>query len=336
MWKGQPYERDVARPVGESCGRVCLADLAEGDGHLWMGEAEPGADGGKQAAAPGAGAHADDERGLLGSPHVLDGGARGVPRLEDSARVGEKQPAGGGEANLARVPFEQGSAEGALQHADLLGEGGLGDVELLGRSREMQLGGDGHEVPQVATMDIHNHWLSQQVLDVEAPCPHHGAMYSETMPKTTRQTTEKTPKVWLVTGAGSGFRRALLEAAVAVGDDVVAAARRTSTLDDLVAAYPDQVDPVELDVTDYERTREVVAEVVSRHSRIDVLVNNAGRTHVGAVEATRGQDLASWVGAHIHAWEAYRGVSKVTVCENVPRHIFAHQVVGQLFNSSAT
>jgi transposase len=34
-------------------------------------------------------------------------------------------------------------------------------------------------------------------------------------------------------------------------------------------------------------------------------------------EATRGQDLASWVGAHIHAWEAFGGVTEVTVPDNL-------------------
>ena len=119
------------------------------------------------------------------------------------------------------------------------------------------------------------------------------------MPRTTRQTTEKTPKVWLVTGAGSGFGRSLLEAAVAVGDVVVAAARRTSSLDQLVASHPDQVDPVRLDVTDQERTSEVVAEAVGRHGRIDVLVNNAGRTHVGAVEETTDAELRSLFEVHL-------------------------------------
>ena len=35
------------------------------------------------------------------------------------------------------------------------------------------------------------------------------------------------------------------------------------------------------------------------------------------VEATRSQDLASWTGAHIHAWEAYGGVSEVVVPDNL-------------------
>ncbi|MFE6226778.1 MULTISPECIES: oxidoreductase [unclassified Streptomyces] len=106
-------------------------------------------------------------------------------------------------------------------------------------------------------------------------------------------------RVWLVTGANSGFGRAFTEAAVAAGDVVVAAARRTETLDDLVAAHPDQVDPVALDVTDAAAVERVVAGVVERHGRIDVLVNNAGRTHVGSVEETSDEELRSLFDVHV-------------------------------------
>ena len=41
LGKGQPHERDIACPVREPCGRVGPADLAEGDGHLRMLQAEP-------------------------------------------------------------------------------------------------------------------------------------------------------------------------------------------------------------------------------------------------------------------------------------------------------
>jgi NAD(P)-dependent dehydrogenase (short-subunit alcohol dehydrogenase family) len=39
-----------------------------------------------------------------------------------------------------------------------------------------------------------------------------------------------TDRVWLITGANSGFGKAFTEAAVAAGDLVVAAARRPDTL----------------------------------------------------------------------------------------------------------
>ncbi|MEU6988667.1 oxidoreductase [Streptomyces sp. NPDC046324] len=106
-------------------------------------------------------------------------------------------------------------------------------------------------------------------------------------------------KVWLITGANSGFGRAFADAAIGAGDVVVAAARRVETLDDLVAAHPDQVDAVALDVTDTAAIETVVQDVAERHGRIDVLVNNAGRTHVGSVEETDDAELRSLFDVHL-------------------------------------
>ncbi|MFF9581884.1 oxidoreductase [Streptomyces achromogenes] len=106
-------------------------------------------------------------------------------------------------------------------------------------------------------------------------------------------------KVWLVTGASSGFGRAITEAAVAAGDLVVGAARRPEALQDLVAAHPGKVEALRLDVTDGAAIEAAVADVVARHGRIDVLVNNAGRTHVGAVEETTEQELRDLFELHV-------------------------------------
>jgi NAD(P)-dependent dehydrogenase (short-subunit alcohol dehydrogenase family) len=106
-------------------------------------------------------------------------------------------------------------------------------------------------------------------------------------------------RVWLITGANSGFGRAITAEAVAAGDVVVAAARRPATLEDLVAAHPDQVQAVALDVTDAAAIRTTVDDVVARHGRIDVLVNNAGRGHVGAAEETTDAELRSLFEVHL-------------------------------------
>ena len=67
-------------------------------------------------------------------------------------------------------------------------------------------------------------------------------------------------RVWLITGASSGFGRAIAEAALAAGDTVVAAARRTEALADLVASAPDRVTALSLDVTDTARINVAVNE----------------------------------------------------------------------------
>src|ERR1700754_4923352 len=97
-------------------------------------------------------------------------------------------------------------------------------------------------------------------------------------------------RVWLVTGASSGFGRCIVEAALAAEDIVVGAARRPEVLDELVAAHPGRAFAVRLDVT-APGAAAVVDDVVARHGRIDVLVNNAGRTQVGALEETTEDEL---------------------------------------------
>ncbi|GAA2314290.1 oxidoreductase [Streptomyces kunmingensis] len=106
-------------------------------------------------------------------------------------------------------------------------------------------------------------------------------------------------KVWLITGASSGFGRALAEAAVAAGDTVIGTARRPEALADLVAAHPDRVEAIGLDVTDGGRIDEVAADLVARYGRVDVLVNNAGRTQVGAFEETTDQELRDLFEVHV-------------------------------------
>ena len=106
-------------------------------------------------------------------------------------------------------------------------------------------------------------------------------------------------KVWLITGANSGFGRAITEAAAAAGDIAVATARRVTSLDDLTAAHPGQVDALALDVTDSAAIDATVRDVIARHGRIDVLVNNAGRTHVGAVEETTDAELRDLFDLHL-------------------------------------
>ncbi|MFD7862048.1 oxidoreductase [Streptomyces sp. NPDC059783] len=105
-------------------------------------------------------------------------------------------------------------------------------------------------------------------------------------------------RVWLITGASSGFGRAIAEAALEAGDTVVATARRPDVLEDLVAAHPDRAVAVQLDVTDTARIAAVVADTVLWYGRIDVVVNNAGMGLVGAVEETSDRELRELMDLH--------------------------------------
>jgi NAD(P)-dependent dehydrogenase (short-subunit alcohol dehydrogenase family) len=106
-------------------------------------------------------------------------------------------------------------------------------------------------------------------------------------------------RVWLITGASSGFGRSIADAVLGRGDSVVAASRRTEPLADL--AEDDRVHVAALDVTDAAQRDAVVNEAIERFGRIDVLVNNAGRTQVGAVEETTDGELRDLFELHFFA-----------------------------------
>jgi NAD(P)-dependent dehydrogenase (short-subunit alcohol dehydrogenase family) len=106
-------------------------------------------------------------------------------------------------------------------------------------------------------------------------------------------------RVWLVTGTSSGFGRAITDAALARGDRVVATARKTEALDDVAGHEAAHV--VALDVMDADQRAAAVAEAIEHFGRIDVLVNNAGRTQVGAVEETTDEELRFLFDLHFFA-----------------------------------
>jgi NADP-dependent 3-hydroxy acid dehydrogenase YdfG len=94
----------------------------------------------------------------------------------------------------------------------------------------------------------------------------------------------KTDKVWLVTGASTGFGRELVEYLLTNGARVVATARKIEALKDLGTRYPEHVLVAAMDVTNQKQVDVAVSVAVKWFGRIDVLVNNAGYGMVGAVE----------------------------------------------------
>lgn len=98
-------------------------------------------------------------------------------------------------------------------------------------------------------------------------------------------------KVWLVTGAARGLGRSISEAVLKNGDRLVAAARDSQRLDDLVARYPDQVRAVALDVTDEAAAQRAVQLALDAFGGLDVLVNNAGYGHTVPFEQMSSEDF---------------------------------------------
>jgi NAD(P)-dependent dehydrogenase (short-subunit alcohol dehydrogenase family) len=98
-------------------------------------------------------------------------------------------------------------------------------------------------------------------------------------------------KVWFITGTSSGFGRSLAEEVLRRGERLVATARDPQSLDELVARAPDRVLAVRLDVTQAAQVQPALDAALQRFGRIDVVVNNAGFSIVGAAEETSEADL---------------------------------------------
>jgi NAD(P)-dependent dehydrogenase (short-subunit alcohol dehydrogenase family) len=98
-------------------------------------------------------------------------------------------------------------------------------------------------------------------------------------------------RTWLITGSSRGLGRALAEAVLAAGHNVVATARDPEQVRDLVDAHPGRARAVALDVTDRTAAAAAVAATVEAFGRLDVLVNNAGYANVNSIEDFAEEDF---------------------------------------------
>src|SRR5688572_26036815 len=95
--------------------------------------------------------------------------------------------------------------------------------------------------------------------------------------------TGQSARVWFVTGASSGFGRALSSAVLERGERLVATGLEHEAIAALVSSAADRAIALPLDVADPEGVRRAVRRAVETFGRIDVVFNNAGYGHVGAV-----------------------------------------------------
>ncbi|PXW16927.1 oxidoreductase [Paraburkholderia caballeronis] len=91
-------------------------------------------------------------------------------------------------------------------------------------------------------------------------------------------------KTIFITGANSGFGRALAVAALDAGHRVIGTVRSDATKQAFEALHPANAFARILDVTDFDAIDGVIAEAEHSVGPIDVLVNNAGYGHEGIME----------------------------------------------------
>ena len=97
-------------------------------------------------------------------------------------------------------------------------------------------------------------------------------------------TPVRAAKVWFITGASRGFGRIWAEAALERGDKVAATARSLASIAALREKYGTNVLTLALDVTSPEQVKTAVEQAHAHFGRLDIILNNAGYSLVGAIE----------------------------------------------------
>lgn len=98
-------------------------------------------------------------------------------------------------------------------------------------------------------------------------------------------------KTWFITGASRGFGRIWAEAALKRGDKVTATARKLEDVTELKERFGGAVLPLALDVTNSEQVQQTVQRAYEHFGRLDVLVNNAGRSLFAATEEASDEQI---------------------------------------------
>jgi NAD(P)-dependent dehydrogenase (short-subunit alcohol dehydrogenase family) len=98
-------------------------------------------------------------------------------------------------------------------------------------------------------------------------------------------------KTILITGVSSGLGLALAQEALAQGWTVVGTVRSEEAARNFTATAPGKAFARVLDVTDYARIPEVVAEIEKTIGGIEVLVNNAGYGMEGPIEESSLEEI---------------------------------------------
>ena len=143
-------------------------------------------------------------------------------------------------------------------------------------------------------------------------------------------------RVALVTGASRGIGRAIALRLAKQGAHVVAAARGANAqpVADEITSAGGRAEALTLDVTEPGAADDAVKQVMGRHSRIDVLVNNAGVTRDQLMLRMKREDWDAVLATNLTAAFALtQAVLKPMIRQRRGRIICISSVVGQSGNA---
>jgi 2-keto-3-deoxy-L-fuconate dehydrogenase len=101
-------------------------------------------------------------------------------------------------------------------------------------------------------------------------------------------------KVAVITGGGSGIGRAIAEVFAQQGAQVFILELNKASADEAIQKITTsggKAKAIDLDVSDQQQVKNVIAEIVKQTNKIDILVNSAGISHIGKLETTSEEDF---------------------------------------------
>jgi len=143
-------------------------------------------------------------------------------------------------------------------------------------------------------------------------------------------------KVAIVTGASRGIGRGIAEALAGRGAYVIAGARgdHATGAVEAIRQAGGKADAAVIDVTDPASIESMVDEVLARHGRVDVLVNNAGITRDQLMLRLKRQEWDDVIATNLtSAFTCVQAVLKPMIKQRAGRIVSISSVVGQMGNA---
>jgi NAD(P)-dependent dehydrogenase (short-subunit alcohol dehydrogenase family) len=106
-------------------------------------------------------------------------------------------------------------------------------------------------------------------------------------------------KTIFITGASRGLGRIWTEAFLKRGDQVIVAVRNPDTFNKLASGYSSTLLVLQLDVTDKKACFAAIAKAKAHFGTIDILINNAGYGHMGAIEELNEEEARAQIETNV-------------------------------------
>ena len=135
-----------------------------------------------------------------------------------------------------------------------------------------------------------------------------------------------TKRIWFVTGASQGLGLSLVKQLLNAGYQVAATSRKAKDIEDVIATHKDNILALTVDITNEESVNNAIAKTIAHFGRVDVIVNNAGYSIYGSVEALSNEEFRKTIDVNLFG--------TVNVIRAVMPH-FRKQRSGYIFNISS-